>query len=221
MENNKQTKSNGTTVLIVLLLLITIVAVILATYAWAKYTQTFDEKEATAQVAKWNVEATQGETMFSKTFEHVSPERMAPGTDGSFEATLNVEGTEVDVDYTVTLVSVESDDGNVPQNLILRADDGTIIYQKNKIADNAVIGTGTIPAGSTGDDAKATKLLKWEWPWETGESADEKEANNEQDTIDGQNAGTLKVTYKIEAVQVQPTENTPTESNPDEPAENI
>lgn len=231
MENNKQTKSNGTTVLIVLLLLITIVAVILATYAWAKYTETFDNQEATATVAKWNVSASKGETMFSKTFNHVSPERMAPGTDGSFEATIDVAGTEVDVDYTVTLVSVEAtvekeEDGEkvetsvpVPQNLILRDNEGEIIYQNKAIVGEGIIGTGRIPAGSTGDAAKETKLLKWEWPWETiGKDDDETAANNAQDTEDGRNAGTLKVTYKIDAVQVHPTEQT--ESNPDESSEN-
>ena len=57
MENNK--KSVGKTVLIVALLIVTIAALVLATYAWAKYTSTTDGT-ATAQVAKWNVNATTG-----------------------------------------------------------------------------------------------------------------------------------------------------------------
>lgn len=208
MENNKQTRTNGgNTVLIVLLLLITIVAVILATYAWAKYTETFDNNEATAQVAKWNVNATKGTTMFSKTFDHVIEERMAPGTDGSLTSSLDVTGTEVDVAYTVTLVSVDPVDANsvIPQNLVLKADDGTVIYKNKAIVGSGEIATGTIPAGSTGASAKVDKALKWEWPFETGTTPEEKQTNNAQDTADGKKAGSLKITYKIEAVQVEPT----------------
>lgn len=207
--NNKQTKSNGKTALIVFLLLVTIVAVILATYAWAKYTETFDG-EATAQVAKWNVSAEKGTTMFSKTFDHVIDDRMAPGTNGSLTSSLDVTGTEVDVAYTVTLVSVEPvGEGVIPENLVLKSADGTVIYKNKAIVSgtNGEIATGTIPAGSTGEAAKVTKALNWEWPYETGTTDEEKKANNAQDTADGKKAGSLKVTYRIDAVQVEPTAN--------------
>lgn len=209
--NNKQTKSTGKTALIVFLLLVTIVAVILATYAWAKYTETFNG-EATANVAKWNVTATPGTEMFSKTFEHVVDKKMAPGTSGSLEASLDVTGTEVDVEYTITLVSVEATEGSViPTNLVLKAADGTVIYKNKAIVTdtNGVIATGTIPAGSTGESAKVKQALSWEWPFETGTSDEEKKTNNIQDTNDGKTAGSFKVTYKIDAVQVEPTVATP------------
>lgn len=200
--NNKQTKSNGKTALIVFLLLVTIVAVILATYAWAKYTETFNG-EATAQVAKWNVTATPGTEMFSKTFEHVVDERMAPGTDGSISASLDIHDTEVDVDYTMTLVSVTPvGEGVIPQNLVLKSSDGAVIYKNNAIVSNGTIATGRIAQGSANKSVE--KTLNWEWPYETGTTDAEKTANNKKDTDDGKKAGSFKVTYRIDAVQVQP-----------------
>lgn len=203
--NNKQTKSNGKTALIVFLLLVTIVAVILATYAWAKYTETFDG-EATAQVAKWNVTATPGTEMFSKTFEHVVDKKMAPGTDGSISASLNINDTEVDVDYTITLVSVTPvGEGVIPENLVLKAADGTVIYKNKAIVSstNGVIATGRIEQGSA--NTSVEKTLNWEWPYETAATAEKTvDQNNAQDTEDGKKAGSFKVTYRIDAVQVQP-----------------
>lgn len=204
--NNKQTKSNGKTALIVLLLLVTIVAVILATYAWAKYTETVSG-EATAEVAKWNVSATPGSEMFSKTFEHVVDKKMAPGTDGSISASLDINDTEVDVDYTMTLVSVDPvGEGVIPENLVLKDSDGNVIYKNKAIVSNGTIATGRIAQGSA--NTKVEKTLNWEWPFETAATADKTvEQNNKQDTEDGKKAGSFKITYRIDAVQVQPVAN--------------
>lgn len=185
MENNK--KSVGKTVLIVALLIVTIAALVLATYAWAKYTSTTDGT-ATAQVAKWNVNATTGNLTFSKTFTHViDPNKLAPGTNGSIEAGLDVTGTEVDVKYTVTLVSVE----NKPTNLKFYSDAD---HKTEVSATNGTVATGTI---ATTDTTKtATKYLYWDWAYESGD--------DETDTTEGQAAKTMTVTYKIDAVQVKP-----------------
>ncbi len=215
--NNKQTKSTGKTALIVFLLLVTIVSLILATYAWAKYTDTFNG-EATAQVAKWNVNGTLGSSMYSKTFEHVVAQRVAPGTNGSIDAKLDVTGTEVDVKYTVTLLKVEPvEGGTIPKNLVLKDSNNTVIFEKGALVEEpagdptkkGIIGEGTIPAGSTGDDAIVTKTLTWDWPYETTGNGNTLAENDEQDTNDGKTAGKFKVTYKIDAVQVEPTVSTP------------
>ena len=202
MENNKQNKSTGKTVLIVILLVVTIVALVLATYAWAKYTTTING-EASAQVAKWNISTTKGESLYSKTFEHVTAERIAPGTDGSVDATIDVSGTEVDVDYKMSIVSVTAEEGTIPTNLVLKDTDGTVIYKNKAIVGEGIIAEGRI---ATTDTTKtATKTLSWEWPFETGTTPEEKAENNVKDTADGEAAGKIKITYKIDAVQVEPT----------------
>ena len=205
MENNRQTKSNKKTSLVVLLLLIAIVAVILATYAWAKYAEKFDG-EATASIAKWNVTQSTADAGFTETFEHVVDGKIAPGTSGQLSAGIDVTGTEVDVDYTITLLSVDPvGDGIVPENFVLKDENGTIIYKNKAIVagTNGKLAEGTIAAGSTGEAAKGSKTFSWEWPYETG-TDEEKEANNAQDTVDGKKAGSFKVTYKIDAVQTAP-----------------
>lgn len=192
--NNKQTKSNGKTALIVFLLLVTIVAVILATYAWAKYTETFDG-EATAQVAKWNVSADAGELEFSKTFTHVvDPNKLAPGTDGKFTASLDVTGTEVDVAYTIKIVSIE----NKPTNLKITNSAGTELT-----AAGDVIKTGTI---AVSDPTKTvTEDITWNWPYQTGTvDANGVAAGDSADTTDGKSAKTMTITYEIVATQVEP-----------------
>lgn len=211
--NNKQKRSTGTTVLIVFLLLVTIVAVILATYAWSKYTESIDG-EATAQVAQWNVEVSADDTQFTKTFTHVVDKKMAPGTDGSIIATLDIGPVDVDVDYTISLENVEATEGVIPTNLVIRADNGDVIYKnKAKVVDengSCIIASDTVEHTTTTQTIQ--KNMTWEWLYETpgeGETDEEiaaaTEENNRQDTEDGKNPGTIKITYRIEAVQVQPT----------------
>lgn len=188
MENKKST---GKTALIVLLLIVTIVSLVLATYAWAKYTTT-DNGTATAQVAKWNVTANTADLTFSKKFTHVvDPNKLAPGTDGTFSASLDVTGTEVDVAYTITIDKIE----NKPTNLILKDD------QNNVLAVNSTI-TGTILCTAT--DQTAQEVITWQWPYETGNTNEEKAANDVIDTTDGEAAKTMTIEYTITAVQVKP-----------------
>lgn len=187
----KQKKSVGTTILVVLLLIATVASLIFATYVWAKYSSTQDAS-ASATVAKWNVTASNTDLAFAKEFKHViTPNKLAPGTNGSFSAKLDVTGTEVDVAYTVTIENIE----NQPTNLVLKDSKG------NKLTKGSTI-TGTITTGSTTKTAE--EVITWEWPYETGTSEEDKKANDVKDTTDGTNAKTMTITYKIDAVQVQP-----------------
>lgn len=187
----KQKKSVGTTILVVLLLIATVASLVFATYIWAKYSSS-ENGEATAAVAKWNVTATPGELTFSKTFTHVvTPNKLAPGTNGSFSAKLDVTGTEVDVAYTITIDKIE----NKPTNLVLKDSKGTTLTEGSTV-------TGTITTDS--DTKTVNEVFTWEWPYETGTSDEEKKANDVKDTTDGKNAETMTITYRIDAVQVKP-----------------
>ena len=186
MEN--QNKNMGKTILIAFLLIVVIALAVFATYAWAKYTTTANGT-ATAEVAQWNVNATPGELTFSKQFTHVVANKLAPGTNGSFTASLDVTGTEVDVDYEITIDEIT----NKPTNLIITDAEGNTLTKGSKI-------TGTLPVGST----TASQVISWNWPYETGNTAEEKKANDAIDTTDGINAETMTIKYTITAVQVKP-----------------
>lgn len=181
----KEKKSKGTTALVILLLLVTFAAVILATYAWAKYTTTLSGGTANAVVAKWNVDGESSDLTWSKEFTHVVADRLAPGTNGTIPVTFGINDTEVDVKYTITLVSAE----NKPTNLKFYTDS-----TKNKeITVGGEAYSDTIVVG--GEDF--TGAIYWDWPYETT-------GGDEIDTQEGEAAKTMTVKIKIEATQVQP-----------------
>lgn len=184
----KQSNNIGKTVLITFLVIVVIALSVFATYAWAKYTSATNGT-ATAEVAKWNVSATPGTLKFSKTFTHVVENNLAPGTNGSFTAALNVTGTEVDVAYEITIDEIT----NKPTNLIITDDDGNVLKKGSKI-------TGTLPVGST----TVNEVITWNWPYETGTTDEQKAANDLIDTTDGQSGKTMSIKYTITAVQVKP-----------------
>ena len=200
MENQK--KSKGTTALVVLLLIVTVAALVLATYAWARYTATLDNATAKVEVAKWNVTAGNSTATFSKEYTKVVKDQMAPGTSGSMDAAIDVTGTEVDVEYRVTLVSVT----DKPTNLKFYSDAAhTQEIDVSDIPEGGVqVGTTqTIEASSSTKTGTAT--IYWDWPYQTGD-ADEKgiAPGDADDTEDGMNKESMTVTYKIDAWQVQP-----------------
>ena len=209
MENKK---SIGTTVLIIILLLVTVAALILATYAWAKYTST-GNGEATAQVAKWNVTVNADTTKFQQTYTHVLNDRIAPGTSGQLDATVNVgEDTEVDVDYKISIEDIEvtyvdetvQGTPAIPTNMIFKDSQGNTINHAD-LTVGKEIASGTVEAGT--GNATAKTVLSWEWPYETGDKVGDSDINtgDAQDTIDGQNPVKITVTYKVDAWQVEPT----------------
>ena len=194
MENN-QKRSKGTTALIVLLLLVTIVSLILATFAWAKYTSTFDGT-ANAVVARWNVNGSSSGLTWTQTFSHVVAERLAPGTHGAIPVSLVIgSDTEVDARYTITIVSAE----NKPTNLKFYTDS----------TKNTEIQVGGVGYSGTVNKLTGTTVnnnIYWEWPYETGDGAENIAAADIQDTADGTAAKTMTVTIKIDAVQINPAE---------------
>ncbi len=182
MENKK--KNTGAIALVVLLLIVTIASLVLATYAWAKYTTT-TSGETTAVVAKWNVSGNSSDLTWSKTFTHVVAERLAPGTNGTIPVSFGINDTEVDVDYVITLVSAT----NKPTNLKFYTD----ATKAKEITVGGTAYSGTIAHG--GSDF--TGAIYWDWPYETSDG-------DAADTTDGEAAKTMTVSIKIDATQVKP-----------------
>lgn len=181
----KQKKSVGTAALVVLLLIVTIVSLVLATYAWAKYTTTLPETSTTAVVAKWNVTGNSTNLTWTKDFNHVVKTRLAPGTNGTIPVNFSINDTEVDVDYTITLVSAE----NKPTNLKFYTDS----TKEHEISVGGTAYSGRLAHGA----AAINPIIYWDWPYET-------DGGDSDDTTDGQNAKTMTVKIRINATQVDP-----------------
>ena len=255
MENQKQKKSVGTILLVILLLIVTIASLILATYAWAKYSSV-ESGDATAEVAKWDVKVNiqEGTNELEEKFEHVLAKRLAPGMSGSFEIDIDPGQTEVDFHYDIILDSVEATEGTVPAHLHFYTSEG---HNENDLiggidgsgdanedngsgADDYLSGdvilfnsdgTKITPSPATGTfeltgDNKIKKVIYWEWPFEDpttptttpdtysvatpdgtptlSPSPNGISDYDDQDTIDGMNAATVKVNFRVITKQMNP-----------------
>ena len=231
MENNK--KSAGTIALVVLLLIVTIASLILATYAWAKYTTT-ESGNATANVAKWNVNFTENNTTFTGSYNHVADTKIAPGTDGSFEIQVNANSTETCFNYVLTVTDVQLVDGNTVLNdedelvdgvtvsqvlshIAIKDGSGNLLGQGNAANFTTLTGTydltGGTHNGTSGafDNTTGTQTIQWVWPYQLETGTNEaKAAYDKIDTAAGKYAAEtghdlkLKISYSITATQINP-----------------
>jgi len=202
----------GRTALIVLLLIVTIASLVLATYAWAKYTEKVADGTATAQVAKWNVTATvDGNAQYTKEFTHVVKTQMAPGTSGVIPVSVKLNDSEVCAKYEIFVDEVTGKPTNVK------------FYEATKVGDTYTKGSEiTVVDGSaaaitgylelTGDNTvnnaeEGTKYIMWDWPYETPGNVTVNGAEmtaDEADTADGKADGTMNVKVRVVATQVDP-----------------
>lgn len=214
----KQNKSIGKTVLVVLLLIVTIVSLILATYAWAKYTSSFNGT-ATADVAKWNVTATvNGTAQYTKEFTHVVKTKMAPGTSGIIPVNVKLNDTEVCVKYDIYMESLTGKPTNVKFYEATKSGDAEpYTYTKGteitaKVSDAATSTTPVISGyleltnDNTVVDAQGNRYIMWDWPYETP-------GGDVADTTDGQNANTMSVKVRVVATQVNPNDAAGSDNN--------
>ena len=102
--------------------------------------------------------------------------KIAPGTSGSFDIIVDATGSEVGINYNITFTEEE----NKPQNLKFTYDD----VEYNSIEELESNLSGTIDANA--ENKTRTLNIKWEWPYEIGESPEEIESNDLVDTQDAQ-----------------------------------
>lgn len=202
-------KNNKLGKFVAFVLLITIIAVILVASTYAKYT-TSKDLEAVATVAKWSIklggkDITQNETVTFDLFTtvkdtdgndetDVSANRIAPGTQGSFDVELE-NASEVTAKYTVTFESQNA--SNIPVEFSV--DGGTT--WKTDIKELTL--TDVLEAGAKTSTTESPKI-SWRWVFERGTEDSEKTTNNENDTALGtaKTAPTVTVTAHLVAEQV-------------------
>lgn len=193
----------------VFVLLITIIAVILVANTYAKYI-TSKDLEAVATVAKWSIklggkDITQNEAVTFDLFTtvkdtdgneeiDVSANRIAPGTQGSFDIELE-NASEVTAKYTVTFESQNA--SNIPVEFSV--DEGKT--WKTDIKELTL--TDVLEAGAKTSTTESPKI-SWRWVFERGTEDPEKTTNNEDDTALGKAkvAPTVTVTAHLVAEQV-------------------
>ena len=191
--NNQTTKvkskNKGAVVVLALAL---IVAIILSMYAYSKYTSTLTGN-GTSTVAKWSFKVngqTQtipdinlGETMDAHS--NVADKKLAPGTSGHFDLILDGSGSEVAIDYNIKLAITQK-----PTNLKFYLDD------KYQTPISETDGTLNISGSIALEDVNTplTKTIYWQWPYETGNTSNEIDKNDETDTKDSGKNVTMTIT---------------------------
>ena len=177
--------------LVVLMLVVITASVVSSTYA--KYTAELDGISGTATVAKWAFKADNTLTNFTISLnENVDEstlvaDRVAPGTSGSFDIALVNTNSDVAVDFTIAINSIE----NLPTNLKLYADSA-----HTKVFDESNPITGVLAAK---DATGVTAKIYWAWDYEqsnvtTGDTAD---------NADGTAAKEITVAIEVSGVQKQ------------------
>lgn len=157
--------------------------------------------EGVAEIATWSFKVNGQSEQVQKinlistaNNETLLDNKIAPGTSGSFNITVDGTGSEVGIDYKIKF----SDESNKPANLKFTYLD----KEYNSITELQESLSGTINAN---DESKSKTLtIDWQWNYETG--TNETEINN-NDKIDTQNAKdianyTFNVT--VSGTQVEP-----------------
>ena len=161
-------------------------------YAYAKYKTTL-KGNGTAQVAKWSFKVN-GQTQTipdidlattMKKVNNVAENKIAPGTEGSFELNLDATGSEVAIDYNIKLIVTEK-----PTNLRFYTDSS---YTKEITSTDGVMNVSGVMSL---EEIKTiqTKTIYWKWAYQTGTAANDIVANDKIDTADSKKSVTMTIT---------------------------
>ena len=175
--------------LVALFVLLGVAVLGLAGAVYAKYIAEITNKQGTAEVAKWAFKAENKDTEFvcELTGNYDSTKlvngQIAPGTTGQCTFELTNTQSEVGVDYTVKVTDIAG-----PKNLVLKDHE-----TGNILAVNGTV-TGSLPINGS-----KTVTIDWEWKYYTSD------ADDLEDTEDGENENNMAITFMISGVQSNPS----------------
>lgn len=122
--------------------------------------------------------------------------KIAPGTKGAFNIEIDATKAEVGINYDVKIVERT----NKPSNLIFKYNGET--YDSTQGLQGALV--GTIYADSDSEDKKITLPIEWEWKYETGNTPEEIEMADQQDTTNGSICETYAFDIIVNGTQMMP-----------------
>ena len=178
--------------IIILIALLLITAIVFSMYAYAKYKTTL-KGNGTAQVAKWSFKVN-GQTQTipdidlattMKKVNNVAENKIAPGTEGSFDLNLDATGSEVAIDYNIKLAVTEK-----PTNLRFYTDSS---YTKEIASTDGVMNVSGVMSLEEIKTVQ-TKTIYWKWAYQTGTATNDIVANDKIDTADSKKSVTMTIT---------------------------
>lgn len=191
----------------ILALALTLMTTCLLGGTLAKYT-TDVTGTGSAMVAKWSFKANGGTQTFTvdlaktayNNIDNTDGNKIAPGTEGSFDIVVDATGSETALDYAIEFSGLT----NMPSGLKFYTDEA----HNSGISDLSTYKDfkGTIALADVG--AKVTKTVYWDWPYEATGSADSVKNANDVDTALGGNADAtarnIAFDITVTGTQVQP-----------------
>ena len=201
-------------IVVIALMLVLLIAMALG-YTYAKYVGHKDVSSSTA-TASWSfdgaisntedLETTSISLAQNATNGQVKTERIAPGTSGNFKIIIDASGSEVGVDYDVTLLGEEN---NKPDNLYFTCSDlinanenGELkkYYSLEEMLAQVQIDENTSKYNLSGTiDKEQVDSLKeitvnWEWPYESTRTGYTLE---QLDALDTEDSGITDYTFTL------------------------
>lgn len=201
MKNNKLAK------FMALVLLVTLLAVILVSGTYAKYTTAVSAKD-TATVARWNItlngedisKGTQktlklglfdtiNDTDFTSEDSDVTAGKIAPGTTGKFEIAKLINNSDVNAQYKITY-SIDNNNNNIP--LEFSKDKNAADSEWKSLSEFSMNDFVALAKDST--EGVSTGTIYWRWKFERNDDS--------ADTDFGINTPEVVVTATITVEQV-------------------
>ena len=165
---------------------------------FAKYKSQLSDNYSKVTVAKWAFDTDNSSHNYTfslantYTASTLVSNRIAPGTQGSFQFSLNNAHTETGVEYTIEFAK----NAGTPTNLKFYSDSACT----SELTDNTLTGHLNPNASAT------TVTVYWKWAYETGANTTEINSNDVIDTANGvaATADGMSVTATITGVQSKP-----------------
>lgn len=120
--------------------------------------------------------------------------KIAPGTNGSFNIIVDGTGSDVGINYNVQFTN----ESTKPQNLIFTYDG----QEYSSITELESDLSGVINAND--ENKEKTLTINWEWPYETGNSEIEIAQNDKIDTQNAQEIAKYTFNVIVSGTQVMP-----------------
>lgn len=172
----------------VVLLIIVLSAIILSFVGGNSYAKYMSKVtgQGTADIASWNFKVNESESSIqtislNSTINNstIVNNKIAPGTSGKFEIKLDASGSDVGIDYIIKF----ENESQKPTNLNFNYNEKN--YKSLTDLQQALIGT----INANEQNKIRTLEIGWNWEYQTGNTLQEKEAN---DIIDTQNAKQMR-----------------------------
>lgn len=173
--------------------------------AYAKYAAQV-RGDGMAEIATWsfkvNNQTEEVQTInLASTYDNETlvDNKIAPGTEGSFNIVVDGRGSDVGINYNIDITEKTQKPTNL-KFIYNNVEYNSLQQLKNNLS-------GTIDANAEDNDKVKTLEIGWKWEYETGANNNEIATNDIQDTNDGKTLQNYQFDIIVSGTQVVPENN--------------